>query len=258
MSVERRFHDVQEMSSRLNTIPESDTADAPRAGSGLQLVSRLLRGATRERIVTALRAGNLRSIAQTDLLAPARLPGLARDSLSLLIAGGAFFAIINIIAWDVHQVAGLPGPDSWLVRLFLLIVANLIAYSLMLPLHEALHAAMILLLGGHPRFGLRLPLAAYCTAPGQIFTRSGYMAVLLSPLVALTVIGVVITIGWPQWATWLWFAFAGNISGAVGDLAVAAEVRQLPRGTLIADTEAGYVAYTINAAGAADAGSVME
>lgn len=213
--------------------------------SGLRLVSRLLRGTGRKRAEVALRAGKLRVIAQSDLLATERLPGLARDSLTLLIAGGAFFAIVNIVSWDLHNVASLPGPDSTFARLFLLVVANILAYSVMLPLHEAVHALTILLLGGRPRFGLRLPMAAYCTAPNQVFTRAGYIAVALAPLVVLTVVGVVITVLWPQWATWLWFGFAGNISGAVGDLATASEVRQLPPGTVIEDNEAGYTAYAV-------------
>ncbi|HEY7342676.1 MAG TPA: DUF3267 domain-containing protein [Ktedonobacterales bacterium] len=221
----------------------SNPPDMVYAPSGLRLVSLLLRGQRRRRVVSALHSGNLRVVAQTDLLAPARLPGLARDSLTLLVAGGAFFAIVNILAWDIHGVAALPGPDSTFVRLFLLVVANLVAYTIMLPLHEAVHALTILLLGGRPRFGLRLPFAAYCTAPGQVFTRRGYMAVTLAPLVVLTVVGVVITVLWPQWATWLWFGFAGNISGAVGDLATASEVRRLPSGALIADDETGYTAY---------------
>jgi putative zincin peptidase len=226
-----------------DTSEISNSPDTLSAPSGLRLVSLLLRGHGRRRVVAALRSGNLRTIAQTDLLAPARLPSLARDSLTLLVAGGAFFAIVNILAWDIHGVAALPGPDSTFVRLFLLVVANLVAYSIMLPLHEAVHALTILLLGGRPRFGLRLPLAAYCTAPGQVFTRRGYIVVALAPLVVLTVVGVVITALWPQWATWLWFGFAGNISGAVGDLATASEVRRLPSGALIVDDETGYIAY---------------
>ena len=234
---------VSPQSNMPDISEKSNAPDTVYAPGSLRLVSLLLRGRRRGRIVTALRSGNLRTIAQTDLLAPARLPGLARDSLTLLVAGGAFFAIVNILAWDIHGVAALPGPDSTFVRLFLLVIANLVAYTIMLPLHEGVHALTILLLGGRPRFGLRLPLAAYCTAPGQVFTRRGYMAVALAPLVALTVVGVIITVLWPQWATWLWFAFAGNISGAVGDLATASEVRRLPSGALIADNETGYTAY---------------
>jgi putative zincin peptidase len=229
----------------MSIFPKGDAVDATPTSGQLRLVSRFLRGARRTRAVAALRAGNLQTVAHSDLLSPARLPGLARDSLSLLVAGGAFFAIVNILAWDKHGIVALPGPDSTFVRLFLLVVANIIAYSVMLPLHEAVHAATILALGGRPTFGLRLPFAAYCTAPGQVFTRQGYMAVALAPLVVLTVVGVVITILWPQWATWLWFGFAGNISGAVGDLVTASEVRQLPPNALIADNEAGYTAYTI-------------
>lgn len=231
----------------MNTYPKNDTIEAAPQVSGLRLVSLLLRGGARRRVVAALRAGNLRVISRTDLLAPSRLPALARDSLSLLVAGGAFFAIINIIAWDLHGVQALPGPDSTFARLFLLVVANLIAYSVMLPLHEVIHGVTILLLGGRPRFGLKLPFAAYCTAPNQVFTRAGYIAVALAPLVVLTVIGVAITALWPAWATWLWFGFAGNISGAVGDLMTASETRRLPRGALIEDNEAGYTAYMIGA-----------
>lgn len=237
---------------RVDTIPQSDTEISQQsAGSlaGLRLVSLLLRGPARQRVTAALRASDLRVVARSDLLAAERLPALARESLTLLVAGGAFFAIINIIAWDLRHVAGLPGPDSFLIQLFLLVVANLIAYSVMLPIHEAIHAATILALGGRPRFGLKLPLAAYCTAPGQVFTRAGYTAVALAPLVALTVVGVVVTVLWPAWATWLWFAFAGNISGAVGDLVTASEVRHLPAGIVIADNEAGYTAYAVGADG---------
>lgn len=229
----------------MSIFPKSDAFDVTPNGGHLRLVSRLLRGAGRQRAEGALHAGNLHAVAQSDLLSPARLPSLARDSLTLLVAGGAFFAIVNILAWDIRGVVALPGPDSTFVRLFLLVVANIVAYSVMLPLHEAVHAATILALGGQPKFGLRLPFAAYCTAPGQVFTRRGYMAVALAPLVVLTVVGVVVTILWPQWATWLWFAFAGNISGAVGDLVTASEIRKLPADVLIADNEAGYTAYSV-------------
>ena len=230
----------------MNTYPQNETMEAAPQVRGLRLVSLLLRGSARRRVVAALRADNLRVISRTDLLAPSRLPALARDSLSLLVAGGAFFAIVNIIAWDLHGVQALPGPDSTFARLFLLVVANLIAYSVMLPLHELIHGVTILLLGGRPRFGLRLPFAAYCTAPNQVFTRAGYIAVALAPLVVLTVVGVVITALWPAWATWLWFGFAGNISGAVGDLLTASETRRLPKGALIEDNEAGYTAYVVD------------
>jgi Putative zincin peptidase len=226
--------------------PQTDPTTETLVAGPLRLTSLFLRGRARRQVMAALRANHLRVLSQTDLLAPARLPGLARDSLSLLVAGGAFFAIINIIAWDLRQVDALPGPNSLFVRLFLLVMANLVAYALILPLHEVVHAATILLLGGRARFGLRLPLAAYCTAPNQVFTRAGYAAVALAPFFVLSALGVVITILAPQWATWLWFGFAGNIAGAVGDLVTASEVRQMPPGTLIADNEAGFTAYTID------------
>ena len=135
------------------------------------------------------------------------------------------------------------GAQSLVLRALALLALNMVAYVVMLPLHEGVHAAMILVLGGRPRFGLKLPFAAFCTAPGQIFVRNGYLAVALAPLTVLTVVGAVATWIWPGLGACIVLGLAGNVSGAVGDLASSARLLRLPVTTLVTDTDTGYVAY---------------
>ncbi len=136
-----------------------------------------------------------------------------------------------------------PLPRVWWRYSLALVLANAAAYIVMVPVHEALHAATIVALGGWPRFGLKLPFAAYCTAPGQLFTRDGYTAVALAPLVIISAAGAVLTWLSPDAAAYVLFGLAGNVSGAVGDLDTVARLRRRPRTTLVADTETGYIAY---------------
>ena len=123
-----------------------------------------------------------------------------------------------------------------------LILANVVSYALILPLHEGVHALVILALGGRPQFGLKLPLAAYCTAPNQLFTRNGYAVIALAPLIVLSVFGAMLTWAVPDAGACILLGLAGNASGAIADIATAARLRRLPAGALILDTEIGYVA----------------
>jgi hypothetical protein len=211
-----------------------------------RLLSRFLRQSERRRLEAAVAEGRLEPVEQLDLLAPEGLPELARWSLLLLVASLAFFIALDIAATD----AGLgrssvpPFHLTWLVVIGL-VVANLAAYVAVLPLHEAIHAAAILGLGGNPRFGLKLPLAVYCTAPGQLFTREGYLVVAGAPLFVISVLGIVATVLAPSAAAFIILGLTGNVAGAVGDLATMRRVRRLPHATILADMESGYIAYAV-------------
>jgi hypothetical protein len=184
----------------------------------------------------------LREVYRITLLAQERLPELARASLWLFVGSGIAFAVLDMAARSTRSIPPLLSQGSILPGL-LLALANGVAYVAVLGVHEALHAATILTLGGRPRFGLKLPFALYCTAPDQLFTRGGYMAVALAPLIVLTAVGVVVTWLAPNLGAYLWLAFVGNVSGAVGDLVTTSELRRVPGDALIADTEDGFIAY---------------
>ncbi len=210
-----------------------------------RLVAWFVSPSRRRALRAALSAGRARQVATVDLLAPERLGDLARDSLLLLLLGGASFGALESFAWGVRHGHLLPGGVGFGWQITALIVGNVVFYLAILPLHEAVHAGVIVALGGSPRFGLRLPLALYCTAPGQLFTRGGYAAVALGPLVLISLAGIAIIWQAPGAGAYLFLALAGNVSGAVGDLVAFNSLRALPPGALIADQATGYVAYAV-------------
>jgi hypothetical protein len=226
----------------MGTMP-SDNQGADDQGRHDRIVARRLPVKVRTRLEEATRSGRLRQIARTDLLAPEALPRLAGQSLLLLLASGAAFGVLDAIARAAGQGGSLLPGVSPQARAAIIVGANIAAYIAILPIHEAVHAAVILALGGRPTFGLKLPLAAYTTAPGQLFTRDGYRVIALAPLVALTAAGVVLTLLTPNLGILLLLGFAGNVAGAVGDLAAAGQLRALPKSALIEDTATGFVAY---------------
>lgn len=230
---------------RPSTAPERDeTPHTPEPLSpDVRIISPTLKGKRRQRLEQAARAGRLTPIAASDALAEESLPRLAAQSLWLLLVSGALYALAIGAARQLQHSGQLLGDGPLAARVGLLLAANILGYVLMIPAHEAMHALVILGLGGRPRFGLRLPLAAYCTAPNQLFLRNGYLAVALAPLVILSVAAVALAWLAPDVAALLLLAVAGNVSGAVGDLAVVNEVRKRPPTTLIADTATGYIAY---------------
>ncbi|HEX8032594.1 MAG TPA: DUF3267 domain-containing protein [Ktedonobacterales bacterium] len=234
------------MSERTEFTLETDISSTGQAADadprGMRLVARLLSIPVRQRLVAAIRSGRLREIDCIDLLAEENLPQLARRGAWLLAVATVGFVGLDVAASIVHRASPLPGGSAAL-QIGAVIAGNIAGYVVMVPVHEAVHAAMILALSGRPRFGLKLPFAAYCTAPDQLFTRNGYIAVALAPLVALTAAGIVATWLAPHVGAYLVLGLAGNVSGAVGDLVAVERLRRLPARALIADTQVGYTAY---------------
>jgi hypothetical protein len=211
----------------------------------VRIISLRVRGEQRRQMEQAARAGRLSPVAASDVLATEALPRLAMQSLWLFVTSAAVYALLIGLARGWGHAGQLLGQGPVLLRVGIVIAVNIVGYVLMIPLHEAAHALVILALGGRPRFGLKLPFAAYCTAPNQLFLRDGYIAVALAPLVALSGLALVVAALAPNIAAGLLLAVAGNVSGAVGDLEVVRGIRKQPHDTLIADTETGYIAYRL-------------
>lgn len=232
-----------------STLPMKRLTEAPgeAAGEGgngarWRMVSRLLAGERKAKAQDAMRQGRVRELERVELLAQAGLERLAVRSLWLLLGSAAGFVGLDVASRLAHGSGPLLGTGPLWARGGGLILANAASYAAILPVHEGVHALVILALGGRPHFGLKLPLAAYCTAPEQVFTRNGYLTVLLAPLVALSAVGAAVTWIAPDVGACLLLALAGNVAGAVADLSAAARVRRLPGDALVLDTEDGYLA----------------
>lgn len=208
----------------------------------LTLIDRFHLRMTREQQVK-IDAGKLRKIDEIELLSPQQLQPLAQLSLVMLIVGLIIFAVLNLgaYAWQHHMLIGplsIPVVVLW-------IVINILAYIVVLPLHEAVHGLAFLLWGGRPYFGTKLPFALYCGAKDQLFRRNHYLVVGLAPLVVLTLAAIVLTLILPGLASYVLFGTVGNFSGAAGDVWVARRLWRQPAHVLIEDTQSGYIAWEI-------------
>lgn len=116
-------------------------------------------------------------------------------------------------------------------------------------LHEGVHGVLFLVLGGKPRFGVKLvgrffPVAFYTTSRAPIL-RNQYLLVILAPFLTLTPVFLAIGIlanaeGIVALAI---LAMAMNVGGSIGDLMTAWKIRRHGRKTLYEDTENGFNWY---------------
>lgn len=156
----------------------------------------------------------------------------------VLLAVGTF---VHVLLWSAGrgwQESSL-GPAALLIGL----VVTLVALGVIVVVHELLHGAVILALGGRPTFGAGRTEEGglaffYTTAPGQLFNRREYAVVALAPLVLLGGL-----LAWWVWAWplggWLVVPAALHLSGCVGDLGLTWLALRQPRGTLIEDRKVG-------------------
>ncbi|MBA2285070.1 MAG: DUF3267 domain-containing protein [Ktedonobacteraceae bacterium] len=183
-------------------------------------------------------AGQFRQREALALLEPQQMRPVILLSLLLLIVGTVIFGALNIAAyvWQTHAHSGSIG--GWTLIGWLLI--NVLAYIVVLPIHELIHGLVISFWGGKPYYGAKLPFALFCGARNQIFRRSHYLVIALAPLVVLTLAGVVFLLIAPALASYVFLGLVGNFSGAAGDIYSAARILKQPTGTLIEDTETGF------------------
>src|SRR5712692_3677190 len=206
------------------------------------LIDRFQPGLRREQ-QAAIDAGQLRKRDELALLEPEQLRPLALLSLLMLLVGGIFFGVLNILAyfWQTHTTSGhLAG---W--GLIVWIAINIVSYLVILPIHEAIHGVAFAFWGGKPYYGAKLPLALYCGAKDQLFRRNQYLVVGLAPLMVITLAAIIFTLLSPALASYIIFATVGNVSGAPGDVWVGARLLRLPGTALVETRETGYRAWEI-------------
>lgn len=208
----------------------------------LQLIDRYHPQARHEK-QARIDMGYLHKIEELALLDAEQLRPLALLSLIMLIISGVFIIALELLAYFGHYQHWLAPLSLGGIAIWLLL--NVIGYVLILIMHEIIHGIVFAFWGGKPHFGAKLPLALYCGARQQLFARNYYLGVGLAPLVVITLVGVMVTVLYPGVASYLLLAFAGNFSGAAGDVVACRRIARLPVQSLIEDTEVGYTAWEL-------------
>jgi hypothetical protein len=140
-------------------------------------------------------------------------------------------------AFSLHIQNGIDGLK--------LILAVLLITVGMLILHEAIHGLFFwLFTGSRPKFGIG-PGYAFAAAPEWYLPRNLYFIVGIAPLVLITLMGLILlAIAPPAWFLSLLALISFNISGAVGDLAVAVWLIKQPPTCLACDSGSSVTLYT--------------
>ena len=121
------------------------------------------------------------------------------------------------------------------------IVAILILTLIMPLIHEAIHGIFALVFGARPTFGIGAGFA-YTTFRKPV-GRIPYLVIGLTPLFFISIAGLAVLAGSSFYPGQTLVFLVGNGAGAFGDLWVAINVMELPRGCLISDLADGFAYY---------------
>jgi hypothetical protein len=165
--------------------------------------------------------------------APRRMLWVNLLGLPLLAVFGAFFF------WFAVRFGRLPEMKVSAGSELLVLLGGVF---LTLVLHELAHGLCMRLFGARPEYGV-LPhaLAFYATAPGYAFTRNQYLALILAPLVSISLLAMAGMLAASGSAlTALLAACASlNAAGASGDVWMAAIVARYPARAYVTDERDG-------------------
>jgi hypothetical protein len=125
-------------------------------------------------------------------------------------------------------------------------IFGLVVIGSSLLLHEGLHGATLLLQGHRPKFGYESGYPYAALQPDEFITRRQYLAMALTPLTTMTVIGSLAVLLLPaSIGQIVLIALLLNAAASIGDLAVADRVRRWPASALFAADNEGIKVFTL-------------
>ncbi len=161
-------------------------------------------------------------------------------AVSWTVLGAAVTVLgVGLFAFPSILRAGPAGATFQIGLVDILLVVALTA--VLVVVHEAIHALVMLGFGARTRFGAilvgRVLPAVYATAEGHHFTRGQYLTVAAAPAVAVSVLGFVACLG--PWAGWLIVPLAVHLGGCIGDGSACWRALREPSGTECEDLRDG-------------------
>jgi len=144
---------------------------------------------------------------------------------------------------DIQTIT--PDGGTSITIPFQLIVDFIVAFVLVMPIHELVHGVFFWQYAGkRPTFGIK-GLFVYVAAPSEVyFPRNQYLVVGIAPLVLLTLVGLLLMVIVPVVVVPILMLFiAFNAAGAAGDLQMAAWLLSYSPDTLMQDNGSGVIVY---------------
>ena len=154
-------------------------------------------------------------------------------SLVLFVAAAASVGLLYSQPGHAPDLNG-PGLLLWLL-----------AFLAVLPLHELVHAALMRLFGGRPRFGAGIKTGMpylYVADPGRRFSRDQFVAIGMAPLLVIDLTALALLLLVPAWS-WPGPALVTNTSGAIGDLWMVGVLLRFPRSAIVEDRTTGFAVW---------------
>ena len=154
-----------------------------------------------------------------------------------IVAGWVLWKIVAVLRPDFVFEIKIADTLLWLVWSLLIIFITLM-------LHELVHGFFFWLFAKErPQFGIG-PGYAYAAAPDWFFPKMKYLVIGLSPLVVLTVLGLVAIALVPlAWIGAIFLAIVFNAGGAVGDMYICIRIGGEAGNVWIKDKGDGFEVY---------------
>jgi len=192
-------------------------------------------------------------VCQGDLFAD--LDSAYSSHLHLIVAANLLalvpLGIAVLLIWLPYQfyvALGTPlalfGDPDWPRWAFWLLGLGIIGGSLLL--HEGLHGLALILQGHRPKFGYESGYPYAAIQPGEFLTRRQYLAMALTPLTAMTLLGMALLVLLPaSIGQIILITLLLNAAASIGDLAVADRARRWPASALFAADNEGIKVFTL-------------
>jgi hypothetical protein len=168
-----------------------------------------------------------------------------RLNLLLQVVGMGWFFLIGWWLWNVvHAMRPDYVPQALFYKALPSLAVILATLFVVLTLHELVHGAFFWIFTGEsPKYGIG-PGYAYAAAPDWFFPKGQYLIVGLSPLIVLTMVGLVFIAFVPvMWVGIISLGVVFNAGGAIGDLYVCARIAREAGDAWVKDRGDGFEVY---------------
>ncbi|WJZ01538.1 hypothetical protein CFREI_01150 [Corynebacterium freiburgense] len=171
---------------------------------------------------------------------PDRRMAFWMNLVGLVLTIAAFFGLMFLYSMNRAQGVSLVFDP---VQLVLSVVILFVLSLALVIVHELLHGFAIRTLGHKPKYGAlmlgKVLPAFYCTAPGAIFSKAGFIYIALLPAIVLTILPALwIVVDFPG-SGWLVLPASFVFGGAIGDFFLVGRTLRTPAGTRVEDLRDG-------------------